>query len=140
MFSQWNIQIFLSFLKSLKISSITPNPAPFSKYLNRKSCLKQKFSCIGKFKKTIFIIPKYTETLPLAFGSMGSFSRNAPKKHQNFFLKMLGRKVRKELKMKKEGFTYISTGDLVKAPWLHFRISSDPTSYREIILKKLLIY
>ena len=45
-------------------------------------------------------------------------------------LKMLGRKVQKEYKNKTEGYTYINTGDLIRAPWLHFRISSNPTSYR----------
>jgi len=117
-------------IKSLKISRKIPSPAPFSQYLNRKSCKRQKYSCIGKFESTTFIIPKNSGNEPLkTFSSLGTFSRAAPRKQKNFMIKMLAKRVKTEIDNKKEGFTYISTGDLLKAPWLHFRIGSTSTSY-----------
>lgn len=63
------------------------------------------------------------------------------KKQQNFMVKMLAKRVKTEIEEKKEGYTYISTGDLLKAPWLHFRIGSTNTSYIQLWMKfKSLIF
>ena len=43
---------------------------------------------------------------------------------------MFARKVKHDFERRKNGFTYINTGDLVRAPWLHFRISDTSISYK----------